>query len=123
MTKGSFRSIRLPALPFGERLASVNADPKAFGDRMAIAVPSLQSYEPLGDSEKFRSKSVAIEIGGLNLVAGANTPVSVSVGAATRCNLLIPFFGTNLTTIGQRQLIWDAGASTLYLPATGRGSH
>jgi len=59
----------------------------------------------------------------LNLVAGANTPVSVSAGAATRCNLLIPFFGTNLTTIGQRQLIWNARESALYLPATGRGGH
>ena len=123
MTQASFRSASLPPLPFGERLARVNADPKAFGDRMAIAVPSLQGYEPLGDNTKFRSKSVAIEIGGLNLVAGANTPVSVSVGAATRCNLLIPFFGTNLTTIGQRKLIWDAGTSALYLPATGRDGH
>lgn len=113
----------LVSLPFGERLATVNTDPKAFGDHMATAVPSLSAYEPIGDSKKFRSKSVAIEIGGLKLVAGANTPISVHVIAATHCNLLIPFFGTNLTTVGQRKLIWDAGKNALYLPAIGHAGH
>jgi AraC-like DNA-binding protein len=117
------RLTSLPPLPFGERLATLNADPKAFGDRMASAVPSLQAYGPLGDNKKFRSKSVAVQVNGLQLVAAANTPVSVQVGAATRCNVLIPFFGTNLTAVGQRNLNWDAGQNALYLPAIGRGGH
>lgn len=44
----------LPLLPFGERLATVTADPIAFADRMALAVPSLQAYEPLGNSDMER---------------------------------------------------------------------
>ncbi len=117
------RAPSLPPLPFGERVSAISADPKAFGDRMAIAVPSLQAYEPLGDSKEFRSKSVAVQINGLQLVAGASTPVSVHVGAATRCNVLIPFFGTSLSTVGQRNLSWTAGEHAVYLPAIGRGGN
>lgn len=123
MTQPFSRLPPLPPIPFGDRLITVSADAKAFGDRMAVAVPSLQAYEPFGDEKNFRSKSFSLKINGLQLLASANTPVAVQVGTATRRNLLIPFFGTNLTTVGTRNLNWDAGQNALYLPATGRGGN
>lgn len=114
------RSTALPPLPFGERLATLSADSKSYGDHVAAATPSLQACEPLDDKGEFRTKSFAMEINGLKLAAGANTPVRLEFGAAGRTHILVPFFGTSLTTTEEYSFNWNAGQHAVYLPPVER---
>ncbi|MEO7106882.1 MAG: AraC family transcriptional regulator [Rhodoferax sp.] len=116
MTQSFSRLAPLPPLPFGERLATISANPKSYGDHVAAAAPSLQAFEPLDDKTEFRTKSSAIEINGLKLASGANTPVTVEFATAKSRNLIIPFFGTSISTVGRRSFNWDAGQNAMYLP-------
>lgn len=120
MKQAFTRMAPLPPLPFGERLVAVSASPKSYFDHLAAAMPSLQDFETRGDSKEFRTKSFALEINGLKLAAGANTPMAVEFGTTTRHNLIIPFYGTSLSTVGRRSFNWDAGQNAMYLPPVER---
>jgi len=111
----------LPTLPFGDRKAVIETNAQAFADRMAAVVSSIQAYDPLDSPSRFASKTSALTINGVKLVAGANTPVSATVGETTDTTLMIPFSGSNVTTVGAEKLQWVAGQGAVYLPSTARG--
>lgn len=120
-TSGAPTAPALPALAFGDCNAVVKTDARAYAAQVATVVTSLRAYDPLGDVRSFASKSCTLEFNGVKLVAGANTPVTVHVGDTTDTTLMIPFHGTNVTTVGREKFNWNAGLGALFIPGTGRG--
>lgn len=119
--KRSTHSPTLPPLPFGDRQSVIETNVDLYVDRMSKVISSLKAYDPLEGANRFASKSTALVINGVKLVAGANTPVQASVGETTDTTLMVPFFGSNFTTVGNEILPWVAGQGAVYLPSTARG--
>lgn len=115
------RPAPLPPLPFGDHKAVVETNLQAYSDRVAQVVSSLEWYDPIGGSAGFASKSAVLELGGMRLVAGSNTPLNASIGDNADTTLMVPFRGNNLSHVGQSNYQWNAGQSALLMPALGRG--
>ena len=108
----------LPALAFGDRNAVVKTNARAYAAQMATVVTSLPAYDQVGGANGFASKSCTLEFNGVKLVAEANTPIAIDVGDTTDITLMIPFYGINVTTVGQERFNWNAGLGALFTPGT-----
>lgn len=113
----------LPPLPFGEAVASLSSDIDLYRDRLATVITSLKSYEALGDAQAFHSKSSVLNINGMKLVAGANTPVTADIADTGDTTLMIPFYGENLSEVEGVGYHWQAGRGAMFIPAQGRGGY
>lgn len=118
----SFTTV-LPALAFGDRTATIDADVRRYCDRMSRVVTSLQYYEAIGPALEFRQKSATATINGLKLTAGVSTPVRIDVSANADSTLMVPLAGNCTTLIGGRPISWHAGQHALFLPSIARGGH
>ncbi len=110
----------LPALPFGEQRAEVNADIGAYQQQMASAITGVRRYEALDHPRTFRQKSMALAIRDLRLAAGANTPVAVEVDDSRDTTLMVPFYGRNLSVNGTARHLWGGGEAAMFYPSMGR---
>jgi AraC-like DNA-binding protein len=113
----------LPKLPFGARLASLENDARRFTDKMALVVPGLNAYEPIGNPAHFQSRTHAVVVNGLRMVASANTAVTIDVGKTSLANVMIPFYGSNVSRFGSTGIPWQVGANGIFIPAIGRAGH
>lgn len=116
----SHQPLRLPPLPFGERLALRESNAQAYGDLLAKFNPSLGGYEPVGNRSEFNSKMAATEINGVKLVSGANTPIYIESGNASDINLLLPFQGSVAMHVEGKHFRFGVDQGAMLLPATGR---
>lgn len=114
------QSISLPLLPFGEKNAVRENNPKSYADRVALFNTSLSGYDPVGDAKAFRSKSAAIHINGMKVVSGANTPINIELGNANDINLLVPFQGSVNLQVDGISHVYGHQQGAMLLPATGR---
>jgi hypothetical protein len=110
----------LPPLVFGDASSPVSSNISDNVQQVARVLTGLEYYECLGSLARFQSKSFAVDINGLRLVANANTPVTVKVGDSRDTTLMVPFHGRNVSTVGRAALRWDANEAALLLPGVAR---
>ncbi|RQW84363.1 MAG: AraC family transcriptional regulator [Methylococcus sp.] len=113
----------LPPLVFGDARTPVSNDISEYVQRVARVLTGLEYYECLGSPTQFQSKSFAVDINGLRLVANANTPVTAKVGDSSDTTLMVPFQGRNISTVGPAALDWDANESAVLIPCVAREGH
>lgn len=110
----------LPPLVLGESLVKTHTDASVYSYQVAQIIPSLQQFNPLENSGKFESKTYALQINDLKMIASATTPVCMSATEFKEINLMIPFYGTNMTTLDGKIYRWAQGEYAVLIPAVSR---
>lgn len=110
----------LPSLPVGEKLAMISRDHKSYADRLGRSNPSLCGYEPAENAHAFNSKVTFIDINGMKLAAGANTPVQMETRNNSEIHWVIPFAGSVTQTVDGQTHHYGVAQGGMLLAATGR---
>lgn len=110
----------LPSLPFGEKLAVISRDHKSYADRLGRSNPSLCGYEPAENAHAFNSKVAFIDINGMKLAAGANTPVQMETRNSSEVHWMLPFAGSVTQVVDGQTHHYGVAQGGMLLAATGR---
>lgn len=117
------RSTTFPRLLIGNEMADETTNVKEYVDRMAELLTTLNALEPKGPPEQFRAKSFSVDINGLGLTAHACSPAHYDFDDSDVFNLIVPLYGSNVSTYDHRTYEWQAGQSAIYFPPVGRGGY
>ena len=110
----------LPSLPFGGKLAVISRDHKSYADRLGRSNPSLCGYEPAENAHAFNSKVAFIDINGMKLAAGANTPVQMETRNSSEVHWMLPFAGSVTQVVDGQTHHYGVAQGGMLLAATGR---
>ncbi|MDD5053017.1 MAG: helix-turn-helix domain-containing protein [Sulfuricurvum sp.] len=106
----------LPPLIFGNSDAIYHKSAKQYSDNIAKVIPSLQQFNPLGNSKDFESKTYFLKLKKLRLIASATTPVLIDTSDFKEINLMIPFFGENHTLLDGNLYHWKQNQYAILMP-------
>lgn len=117
MSKGKPNA--LPPLAFGLNAAIEHTNAKEFGDLIESAFPGLNAYEPIGDRNSFRTKSVAIPLETSKIMATAISPTVVDRKNNPSLTFILPYAGQveSSSQLDGELLRWG-GNRGVFLPST-----
>lgn len=110
----------LPPLILGNSLATTHNKASSYSDQIAKIIPSLQQFDPLENSENFESNTYALQINDLKMIASATTPVCMGATEFKELNLMIPFYGSNITSLDGKTYKWGQNEYAVLMPAVSR---
>lgn len=114
------KKFSLPPLVFGDALAMRHTVTHTYSDQIATIIPSLQHFKSLVKDTDFSSKTYALQINDLKMIASATTPVYMNATEFKEINLMIPFYGENTTTLDGKAYHWAQNEYAVLMPAVSR---
>lgn len=108
----------LPALAFGEMLATNDQDLEAYKLTLRQAIPGLIRLDPAGKGA-FRFKACGARINGMPVVASASTPTSGFVAEMTSPVVQVVLWGRSSLTSGAEHHLFSPG-TIAYIPEAAR---
>lgn len=110
----------LPPLAFGDKLSMKHILADSYSDQISKIIPSLQHFQSLENHDAFQSKTYALQINDLKMIASATTPVCMHATEFKEINLMIPFYGENATTLDGKEYRWGHNEYAVLMPAVSR---
>ena len=115
------RRTALPPLAFGGDVAIAHSSEREFTDLIDRAIPGMNAYESLVGRDAFRSRTAALRMPQVTVVAAAISPTLVDRRGNADLTFLLPYAGTDPSAcrVGHGDAVsWGLGLGGILLPRT-----